>query len=155
MGWWLKEICNELSGESLMARFVTEFPALSREAGLKIRKTEYSWPREMQAGIFHRCSQVVGCKVLQGSSVSVDKLTHEFIPYLLGTSYRTNTLLVPGNKEVNKTDAAPNIIELLGRKYRELCKKVQRRDWAWCVLGTETGKMAGDDTGKEGETQVK
>lgn len=67
---------------------------------------------------------MVGCKVLQDSSVSVDKLTHEFIPYLLGTSYRTDTLLVPGNKEVNKTDAAPIIIELLvGQKIQRVMQE--------------------------------
>lgn len=74
--------------------------------------------------MFHRCSQVVGCKVLQDSSVSVDELTYELIPYLLGTSYRTDSLLVPENKDMNKTDAAPVITELLvGQKMQRVMQE--------------------------------
>lgn len=63
----------------------------------------------------------------------------------------TGTLLVSGNIEVNKTDTAPIIIEVLvDRKYRELCKEVLRRERAWCVPSTERWRVAGEGTGKEG-----
>lgn len=66
----------------------------------------------------------------------------------------TDTLLIPGIKEVNKTEPLSSLSFSLCRKYRELCKKVPRKEQEWCILGTETGRMAGDDTGEESGAQV-
>lgn len=85
-----------------------------------------SWPREVllfQAGMFLRNSQWLGEKILQDSSVSVDVLTHipqshstfhkSFHKYSLCPNGMTDTLLISGNKEANKTDTAPIIFGLL------------------------------------------
>lgn len=59
----------------------------------------------------HRCSQWLGVKFFR--TIQFGGLTDEFTSYLLGTNCMTDTLLVLGNKEVNKTDIAPIIIGLL------------------------------------------
>lgn len=110
-----------------MARFVTEFPALQHCPGKRVWKSGRQSILDLEKcrqGCFTGAHEWLGVKFLRTLQFLLMNWLMN-LPIFTGHKlYSTDTLLVPGNKEVNKTDAAPIILELLiGQKIQRVMQE--------------------------------